>query len=549
MKNSTKKMVDFLIENHAENYLIEHTLKNTQEYFNVTERALEIFCEVLEINRPGKGGNNSKVSKENLDNRIKELNQNEIIDYYQSHSRVQTIKEFNISNLVLNKILEINRIKPHTKTENTILFNKSVYGVENVSQVDEIKQKSFNSKLKKYGNPKFVNPEKAKQTNLSKYGVTCSAQAEEVKEKIKKTNLEKFGAVHPWLTEDSQLKCIETKLNNYWTKTEYTEEYKVLRHNRELSIKFLTENQLNRDDLAKRFNCTRSSIQTWIRSLQLFDYVKELEPFSGTSNFESEVKGYIKSITDGLIIEHDRSILNGKEIDLYIPSKKIGIECNGDYWHSDLYKPKKYHLDKTLLAETKEIRLISIYQHEWEEYPEKIKSLLNIALGNISNKIYARQCVIKKISNKEAKPFNQMNHIQGHRDAKITYGLFYKNELVQLMSFSKHPKFEWEIIRGCPASNNIVIGGVSKLFNYFLGEFNPHYVFSYCDFNKFDGHGYEKIGMKFIGYTGPDKKWLMQDGSVVNRSAHKYKQLKDLSRAIIWGAGSKKYLWTNEIYN
>ena len=30
-------------------------------------------------------------------------------------------------------------------------------------------------------------------------------------------------------------------------------------------------------------------------------------------------------------------------------------------------------------------------------------------------------------------------------------------------------------------------------------------IFSYCDFNKFDGHGYEAIGMKYIGNTGPDK--------------------------------------------
>ena len=53
------------------------------------------------------------------------------------------------------------------------------------------------------------------------------------------------------------------------------------------------------------------------------------------------------------------------------------------------------------------------------------------------NRIYARKCTIKQISNGEAKPFNEENHLQGHRNAQITYGLFYKGELVQLMSFSK----------------------------------------------------------------------------------------------------------------
>lgn len=67
-------------------------------------------------------------------------------------------------------------------------------------------------------------------------------------------------------------------------------------------------------------------------------------------------------------------------------------------------------------------------------------------------------------------------------------------------------------------------------------------MFSYCDFNKFDGRGYEKLGMKLIGYTGPDKKWIV-NGKVYNRQPSKYKQFKELSEACIWGAGSKKYLW------
>lgn len=88
------------------------------------------------------------------------------------------------------------------------------------------------------------------------------------------------------------------------------------------------------------------------------------------------------------------------------------------------------------------------------------------------------------------------------------------------------------------------MGGVSKLFKHFIKEQNPSSVFSYCDFNKFDGKGYEAIGMKFIGYTGPDKKWVI-DKKVVNRNPYHYHELKEQADAIIWGAGSKKYLWEN----
>ena len=49
--------------------------------------------------------------------------------------------------------------------------------------------------------------------------------------------------------------------------------------------------------------------------------------------------------------------------------------------------------------------------------------------------------------------------------------------------------------------------------------------------------------MKFIGYTGPDMKWII-DWTVVNRKPSKHKELKEKAVAQIWGAGSKKYLWT-----
>ena len=105
---------------------------------------------------------------------------------------------------------------------------------------------------------------------------------------------------------------------------------------------------------------------------------------------------------------------------------------------------------------------------------------------------------------------------------------------------------DWEIIRGCPGSNNIVIGGVSKLFTHFLREHDPDSVFSYCDFNKFDGKGYEAIGMKFIGYTGPDKKWVV-GYSLINRNPKHYHELKKKASACLWGAGSKKYLWSKSV--
>lgn len=412
----------------------------------------------------------------------------------------------------------------------------------------------FNSKktketnLEKYGceyssqDPKVK--EKIKQTNIERYGVSCSFQAESVKEKIKQTCLKKYGVDHYNKTEESKEnqknyrnKKILEKGFLIKTQDNLDDTLKQMLYSNEKSIEFFES--LDKDysilDLANKFNCSITCITNWIKRLNLQNYLKY-----SCSKYEDELYDLFKCYG----FEKHKRILNGKEIDLYSDRFKIGIEFNGNYWHSDLHKYKKYHEDKSKLAENLGIRLIHIYEYEWLDKRIKpiIISMIRIACNDVENKIFARKCTIKQITNKEAKDFNNKNHLQGHRNAQITYGLFYKDELVQLMSFSKNKKYGWEIIRGCPGSNNIVVGGVSKLFNHFLKENNPSSVFSYCDFNKFNGKGYESIGMSFIGYTGPDKKWIV-NGKVYNRQPSKYKQFKELSEACIWGAGSKKYIW------
>lgn len=292
-----------------------------------------------------------------------------------------------------------------------------------------------------------------------------------------------------------------------------------------------------------------TSIPAKFKKLNLLDYLDDY-----ISSFEFDVKAYISEQLGVSIKKSTKKELIDKEIDLVSETHSIGIECDGTYWHSTAKKEKMYHQDKSLACEKINYRLIHIYEYEWNDDTKRpiIESLLKIAFGKVDKKIYARNCEIRKISNQEAKPFNEKNHLQGHRNAQVTYGLFFNDELVQLMSFSK-TKYNrnlksdnsWEIIRGCPGSNNIVIGGVSKLFKHFIKDYNPDTVFSYCDFNKFDGKGYEALGMKFIGYTAPDVKYVI-NGQVFNRNPKKYKENIKKAEFIIYGAGSKKYLWTKK---
>lgn len=429
------------------------------------------------------------------------------------------------------------------------------YGDINYNNYEKIKQ----TKLEKYGDEYYLNLEKRKKTCLKRFGVEHAFQSKKIREKINKTNLKKYGSISPFGNEEIIKKSKQTCKEKY-NDANY--------NNREQAIRTRKSNvkqfELNNDctlisKLVKKYgqgwlilkndlDILKNGYNVFVKNYEI-NKIKEYTNASTahTSRLEKEIVDYIKNIYSGIIIENDRQIIKPLELDIYIPEKNLAIEFNGTFWHSSLYTPKNYHFNKSIACQNKGIRLIHIYEYEWLYIQDKIKQLVNIALGNAST-IGARLCTIREISNQEAKVLNEQIHLQGHRNAQITYGLFYENKLVQLMSFSK-TKYnrnlknnnEYEIIRGCPGSNNIVIGGVSKLLKHFIREHKPTKIFSYCDFNKFNGKSYEKVGMKFDGYTGPDKTWII-NGQPVKRNPSKYHEYKKQADAIMWGSGSKKYV-------
>jgi hypothetical protein len=215
----------------------------------------------------------------------------------------------------------------------------------------------------------------------------------------------------------------------------------------------------------------------------------------------------------------------------------------------------------------KGIRLIQIWEHQWnnERLQPILKSIILNACSKTQNRVYARECNIRKVSKEEYNLFCKKEHIQGTRSAKdlVIYGLYYNNELKQISSFGRPIRngkkskieYEWEWVRGCIASNNQVIGGTSKLLKAFIKEYNPQTILCYADANLFDGAGYEKAGFDFIGYTKFDKFYLKREKKVdlfnnyirVNRQASKYKEymdnVKNGKMFLCYGAGSLKYIY------
>jgi hypothetical protein len=216
-------------------------------------------------------------------------------------------------------------------------------------------------------------------------------------------------------------------------------------------------------------------------------------------------------------IENSRKIIPPLELDIYIPSHNLAIEYNGLYWHSELFKNKKYHLNKTELCEKQGIQLIHIFEDEWLFKREIVKSRLLNILGLTQNKIYGRKTQIKEVSVKDSRKFLNDNHIQGNINSSIKIGLYYEDELVSLMTFgglrklmgSKSEEGVYELYRFCNKLNTNIIGGADKLLKYFIKTHQPKQIISYADRRWSQGDLYKKLGFEFIHYSQPSYFYII----------------------------------------
>lgn len=182
------------------------------------------------------------------------------------------------------------------------------------------------------------------------------------------------------------------------------------------------------------------------------------------------------------------------------------LELNPWPFHNSTFTPngatpvdKDYHRRKTQAGVDAGFRVINIW--DWDN-----KDLVVNLLRNRS-RCYARQCIVKEIDRNIAAKFINEYHLQGYTNDKIRIGLYYKDELVSVMTFGKpryNRKYEYELVRYCSSWN--IVGGAEKLFNYFLKQHNPQSIVSYCDKSKFRGDVYTSLGFSEVG-TSVSKHW------------------------------------------
>lgn len=325
--------------------------------------------------------------------------------------KIKCLESFNKN----NNWEDVKRKARQTRLERYGDANYSLYG-----------SKSFKENMKeKYGNENYHNQEKIKETCLKKYGVTCnlsinsserskriwSQKHDNIVNKSKLTSLNKYGVDHFSKTKDFSKSFHNTIMSHYGSLLQF-HEYVKKRSKETLLKRYNNENYNNINKIKETIynrrhkfeidnnctiydNLTEKYGQGW-HSLNLpiiYDgryryisnkYIKNIEQYASTnhnlcatSKEEKELLKYIKTLTKEKCIENTKNVIkifgHKAELDIYIPTLKIAIEFNGDYFHCEINKPYNYHQEKTKACYKMGIMLVHIYEFEWKNNKEKIK--------------------------------------------------------------------------------------------------------------------------------------------------------------------------------
>ena len=412
-------------------------------------------------------------------------------------------------------------------------------------------EKAAQTKLERYGDANYRNMEKVLQTRWEKYTISD----ERVKALIKKYTSTHYEITSYHETEDDFTFHFRCKSCGY----EFDKSIRELRLSVSIfscpnifcpSRRFFNLSDERFRAISDEFSYQYEVLETYIKDeeqwykLRCRDCGTEIEkpskilklggggrfkcpnmgcPSRYRSRPERELGDFIESL--GFECKHNtRELLGGREIDLYIPEKKLAIEVDGVYYHNG--RDNSYKWGK---CQEKGVRLIQILDIEWYQKQDKIKSYIKSQLGVFDKRIYARECEVKEIPEYLYKDFSEKNHLQLYAPALIRVGLYHKGGLVQVMSFAK-PRYnkdcEWELLRESSLIGTNVIGGKSKLLKYFIRNYKPSSILSYCSKSKFSGISYLKCGFKLTKDTGSGYMYY-KDGVLYNRVSFQKHKLKD----------------------
>jgi len=449
---------------------------------------------------------------------------------------------------------ESNIIKEKAKATNNLK-----YGGNSSMSSDEIKNKSKETLIKNWG---VDNPSKSIDL-LEKRVKSFKENIDTYKKSYEKTSIEKYGVKHPWMNKDIHHKTIEHFYKDYKERI-----IKLIG----VDFEFIGFEKNISTNL--KFNCKKCNTNFYILPYQFYSRINNSVnictncfPISENSSItQIELYNFIKENYSGEIVQNEKNTIKPYEIDIYLPELKIGFEFNGVFWHSTKFKDNNYHLKKYNSSIENGVKLYTIWEDDWNLKRDICKSFV---LNKVSKsiKIMGRKTKVKEVDYPTSKKFLDENHLQGDCKSSVRLGLYKNEELVSIMTFSKlrlpiggkNTEGVYELTRFCNKRFYSIIGGASKLINYFKQKYSPNEIQTYSDNLISNGQLYENLKFEY-SHTSDPGYWYVIDGirshrynwrkqKLVEMGYDKNKTENEIMLELgyykIYNAGNKKWIWKN----
>ena len=377
------------------------------------------------------------------------------------------------------------------------------------------------------GSPLTWNTTTMRSFNTFCNAASCAVVVDHSNRKREATNLRIRGVSYAYLDPKVRQKRNQTMLEKYGC-TSYTKS-----HISSSALQVLS----SKDDLQSLYDSKLSTFAVadslGVSQSHVSKMMSEVGAVanSRTSEFENSILLYIINQI-GEEVGSNRRLIFPQELDIYIPSRKLAFECNGIYWHSERYKSRNYHLDKTTKCKDIGVRLVHIFENEYISSRDIVQSRISSMLGT-NNKVAARSCEIRPVSFKQADRFFDDTHIQGGcKTMSIIMGLYHRDELVACMGLGKarfSPTAEYELVRYSSKLYTNVIGGASKLFKSFTTKHPTSSIVTYSDERWNTGNLYRVLGFTY-SHTSSPNYFYFKDGYVeklMSRVQFQKHKLKD----------------------
>lgn len=332
-------------------------------------------------------------------------------------------------------------------------------------------------------------------------------------ERRKRTMLERYGA---------ECNSQRSDIHSIWTSRRVSENIRVKLSDKAWLEREYVETGRSASEISEELGCDYSVVLSALRSFGF-----EIRHSCNHSSCELEVVSWLKSLGVECVNGYRGAYSDNREIDIFIPSKNVGIEINGLYWHTDKFRDRNYHRMKK--DDLNGIRLIQITDLQWKTKRPICESIILNAIG-MSSPINARECVLETYehSTKDIREFFESNHMSGFVAGSFYAVLRHGNDIACGMILGKsrfHKDGRTELLRYVCKRNTNVRGGFSRLFHAYRKEHHED-VFSYVNLDLFDASMYRRNpSWKCVGRTDHGYFWTDGD-NVVSRYKAMKKNLK-----------------------